>query len=314
MEAINSILRGGSEMISAVIDLGSNTIRMCVYEHNDEEVKTIFEKKEMAGLVNYVEKEELSPKGVDKACEVLNDFMSSLNNLHVDRNNVHIFATASLRNIANTEKVIEIIKDRTDCQIELLSGEEEAKLDFIGTTKYLNVQEGILVDVGGGSTEIVLFSDNKIMYATSIPIGSLNMYVRNVKKIIPHKEERIIIRQTVKDCIAALNIESGVFSTIYGVGGTIRGISKLNNNIYNLPNNNTSIDNKHIKEILKAVKNSHRKTLAPILRSIPDRIHTIIPGMIIIDTISDYFGSENIIVSKYGIREGYLYERIIKGE
>ncbi len=309
-----TVLHGGTGMISAVIDLGSNTIRMCVYEHNEDGFIKIFDKKEMAGLVNYVDREVMSAKGVDKACEVLKEYMDSLNNLQIDLKQVHIFATASLRNIVNTQEVIETIKDRTDCRVELLSGEEEAKLDFIGITRYFDAAEGMMVDIGGGSTEIVVFEENKVIYATSIPIGSLNMYVKFVKKLIPKREEREAIRSLAKEYLDSLKIDRAVTGSIFGIGGTIRGISKLENNMFNLGNDNDNIDTRHIKDILLALKNSHRKTLAPVLRSIPDRIHTIIPGMIIADTIADYYGVRNIKVSKYGIREGYLYERIIKGE
>lgn len=301
-------------MKSAIIDLGSNTIRLCVYEHKADEVKTLLEKKEMAGLVNYIEGEKLSNKGIERACDILSQFIMLSRNLQVGKNNVHIFATASLRNIVNTKEVIEIIKNKTSYEVELLSGEEEATLDFIGTTRCLNMESGAIVDIGGGSTEIVIFENRRIIYANSMPIGSLNLYVRHVKKVIPKIEERRNIRQTVIDHITALNIHEDTFQTICGIGGTIRGITKLSNSIYNLPGNNIEIETGNIKEILALLKNSHRDTLTPILRNIPDRIHTIIPGMIIIDTIADYFNAKNIILSKYGIREGYLYERILKGE
>ncbi len=301
-------------MKSAIIDLGSNTIRLCVYEHDGNEVKTLLERKEMAGLANYIEKEQLNEKGTDKACDILNQFIALLENFQVEPSDIHIFATASLRNIKNTDTVIKAIKNNTNCDVELLSGEEEATLDFIGTTKYLDTENGVIVDIGGGSTEIVIFENRAIKYATSIPIGSLNMYVKFVHKIIPKKEERVKIRQTVLEYITALDLAVESFPSICGIGGTIRGLSKLNNSIYNLPGDNSDILATHIKEILETVNNSHRDTLTPILRNIPDRIHTIIPGMIIIDTIADFFNTKNIILSKYGIREGYLYERIIKGE
>ena len=301
-------------MKSAIIDLGSNTIRLCVYEHQGEEVQSLLEKKEMAGLVNYIENEKLSTKGIEKACNILKQFLKLTYNLQVEDTNIHIFATASLRNIVNTKEVLESIKQNTNQKVELLSGDEEAVLDFIGTTKCLNIETGIIVDVGGGSTEIVIFEHRKIKYATSIPIGSLNMYVKFVKKIIPKEEEREKIRHTVLKYIDDLQLQKVSYPTICGIGGTIRGILKLNNSIYDQHSTNLNIDSIHIKEIMYSIKNSHRTTLAPILRNIPDRIHTIIPGMIIIDTIIDYFEVQNIIVSKYGIREGYLYERIIKGE
>ncbi len=301
-------------MIKAIIDLGSNTIRMCVYEMNQDSFQLLFEKKTMAGLANFVKDDKLSRQGIEKAGEILNDYKEILDNFQVDEGNTHVFATASLRNIDNTAQVIEIMKDMTGYSIELLSGKEEATLDFIGATHSVSVKEGIVVDIGGGSTELVAFRENEILFAVSMPIGSLNLYVKNVSKIIPKKEERNIIKQTVLEQLQALDIASMVIPTICGVGGTIRAASKLNNRMFHMPGNNINIEISHIKELLTQFTNSHRKTITPVLQNIPDRIHTIIPGMIILDTIADYFHSEMIMVSKYGIREGYLYERIIRGD
>ncbi len=301
-------------MICAIIDLGSNTIRLCVYEYNDSHMKSLLEKKTMAGLANYIKNEKLSSSGVERACEILKDFSDILKNFQVDAGNIHVFATASLRNIVNTKEVIGMIKDSTGYEVELLSGEEEATLDFIGATKAIDCENGVLVDIGGGSTEIVAFADKEIKLATSMPIGSLNLYVKHVKKIIPKEEERNVIRRTVLDNLEALEFERQSFPTICGVGGTIRAAAKLSNHIFKLPKKNVNIEAYHIKKILELIHNSHKNTLTPVLQNIPDRVHTIIPGLIIVDTVMDYFHSENIIVSKFGIREGYFYERILKGE
>ena len=301
-------------MICAIIDLGSNTIRLCVYEYNESQMKSLLEKKAMAGLANYIKNEKLSNSGVDRACEILKEFFDILKNFQVNKENTHIFATASLRNIVNTKEVIGIIKENTGFEVELLSGEEEATLDFIGATKAVNSDNGILVDIGGGSTELVPFIDKKIQAATSMPIGSLNLYVKYVKKIIPKKDERETIKQAVLENLNTLDLKKQTYQNICGVGGTIRAAAKLSNHIFGLPKNNTNIEIHHIKQILELIHNSHKNTLTPILQNIPDRVHTIIPGLIIVDTIMDYFQSENITVSKFGIREGYFYERILKGE
>lgn len=301
-------------MICAIIDLGSNTIRLCIYEYLDSQVKSLLEKKKMAGLANYIKNEKLSSSGVERACDILKEFSGILKNFHVDAGNTHVFATASLRNIVNTKEVISLIKDNTGFEVELLSGEEEATLDFIGATKVIDSDSGILVDIGGGSTEIVPFAGKAIQKATSMPIGSLNLYVKYVKKIIPKDGERLAIRQAVLDNLEALELDRQEYPTICGVGGTIRAAAKLSNHLFNLPRTNTTIEAVYIKKILELIHNSHKDTLTPVLQNIPDRVHTIIPGLIIVDTIMDYFHSETIIVSKYGIREGYLYERILKGE
>ncbi|MGB8455201.1 MAG: hypothetical protein WCD89_23080 [Anaerocolumna sp.] len=301
-------------MICAIIDLGSNTIRLCVYEYMDSRMKSLLEKKAMAGLANYIKNEKLSNSGVERACEILKEFSDILKNFQVSAENTHIFATASLRNIVNTKEVISRIKENTGFEVELLSGEEEATLDFIGATKAIECASGILVDIGGGSTEIVPFTNKQIQIATSMPIGSLNLYVKYVKKIIPKEEEREIIKKAVLNHLEALEIERQSYPAICGVGGTIRAAAKLGNHIFNLPKNNVNIEAGHIKNILELIRNNHKDTLTPVLQNIPDRVHTIIPGLIIVDTIMEYFHSENIIVSKFGIREGYFYERILKGE
>lgn len=301
-------------MICAIIDLGSNTIRLCVYEYQDSRMKSLLGKKAMAGLANYIKNEKLCSSGVDRACEILNEFTLILKNFQVEEKNTHVFATASLRNIVNTKEVIIAIKEKTGYEVELLSGEEEATLDFIGATKAIDCDNGILVDIGGGSTELVPFINKEIQAATSMPVGSLNLYVKHVKKIIPKKEERAAIKQTVLENLEALELNRQSYPVICGVGGTIRAAVKLTNHIFKLSKENSVIEAQHIKSILELIHNSRKETLTPVLQNIPDRVHTIIPGLITVDTIMDYFHSDNIIVSKFGIREGYFFERILKGE
>jgi exopolyphosphatase/guanosine-5'-triphosphate,3'-diphosphate pyrophosphatase len=106
------------------------------------------------------------------------------------------FATAALRNIENRADVIEIIKEEVEIEIDVLSGEEEGELSFCGSVSTLKKDNGILIDVGGGSVEIVLFESKKIMEAYSIPAGSLKMYNDYVSCMIPNKKESNLIKET----------------------------------------------------------------------------------------------------------------------
>ena len=92
----------------------------------------------------------------------------------------------------------------------------------------------------------------------------------------------------------------------------MRAAAKLSNQIYGYGKENIIIKTSDIKEILDTIKNSRKQTISPVLQVIPDRIHTIIPGLIAVDTIADFYSAKEIFVSRYGVREGYLYERIIK--
>lgn len=303
---------GASSMLYAIVDLGSNTMRLCIYDKNEKGLKSIFEKKTMAGLVNYIKNERLSTAGINRACEILTEYKQYIGNFGIDVGELHIFATASLRNIVNTKEVVDKIKEVTSLSIQLLSGEEEATLDFMGAIKAFEGDSGVLVDIGGGSTELVSFQDRQIQYATSMPVGSLNLYVNFVKKILPKDDERLLIREHVKEALKSLEIKPEAVSCICGVGGTMRAAAKLCNQIYGYGKENICVKTSDIKEILQLIHNSKKNTVAPILQVIPDRIHTIIPGLIAVDTIADFYGAQKIIVSKYGVREGYLYERIIK--
>lgn len=298
-------------MVYSVVDLGSNTIRLCIYEYSDNKLENLLDKKTTAGLVNYVTKGILSEEGMDIAVTVLQEYKTVLENFHISEDSIHVFATASLRNIKNTEKAVSYISEKSGLAIDLLSGEEEASLGFLGATKPMEVSDGMLIDIGGGSTELAIYKNREVVSAYSMPVGSLNMYVRHVEKIIPRQEERKKIRQDVISQLHELGLERAVYPCICGIGGTVRSAAKLNRSLYGIQEKD-EIRSEQIKEILKTLNNNKRTSVAPILRNIPERIHTIIPGMIILHTITAYFHCDKIVVSKFGIREGYLFGRVIK--
>ena len=108
-------------MKQAIIDIGSNSIRLTLYETEGEHFKTLFREKIMAGLAGYVENRTLSAAGIECACSALLNFQSILQTLKIDH--ICVFATASLRNISNTGQARSIIRSATGYDVEILSGE-----------------------------------------------------------------------------------------------------------------------------------------------------------------------------------------------
>lgn len=291
-----------------VIDIGSNTMRLSVYKKTENSIKLMFYEKNMAGLASYVDKENnLSEKGIVKAVGVLHSFKKILES--IETVDVFVFATAALRNINNSQEAIDVINEATGYRIELISGEQEAIYDFIGTTLFMDLQDGIMVDIGGGSTELVFYRDKKVEKAVSLPIGSLNLYTKYVKDVFPTKKEITKIKSEVKDELKQIEI-FGSYPVICGVGGSIRAVRKLNNDIYNVQLPNRTIEVKNLKDITFKFLESRLFALEKIIKLIPERIHTIIPGMLILMVIARYYQSDSIIVSKHGNREGYLYTKL----
>ena len=161
----------------SLIDIGSNSIRLTVYEISGKTFKPLFHSKIMAGLAGYVERGKLTEEGITAAKSALLEFKKTLQSLSVE--NVSVFATASLRNIKNTEKVVKKLNKATGFEIEIIDEEEEALLSFNGAKLELSeICDGAFTDIGGASTEIITFKDNVPVHVTSCRIGSLNVYKR----------------------------------------------------------------------------------------------------------------------------------------
>ena len=99
---------------------------------------------------------------------------------------------------------------------------------------------------------------------------------------------------------------------LVGVGGTIRAVAQLCNDLSGAEPDNRVIPAEEIRSLYKSLKKGDRDTLRQILRSAPDRVHTILPGLVILTTVLRAYGVETISVSSSGVREGYLLSRVIK--
>lgn len=145
-------------MIYGIIDLGSNTIRLSFYKYENGEIILLLNKKTMAGIAGYVKDGRLSKEGIKIACDVLKQYKEIINNFGLEK--VFAFATASLRNISNTDEAVTEIKEITGFTVDIVLGEVEAIYDFIGASKALDIKEGIVFDIGGGSTEILMYKNS----------------------------------------------------------------------------------------------------------------------------------------------------------
>lgn len=289
-----------------IIDVGSNTVKLVIYQIKNGKLQAVLKQKYTAGLASYVDKNgNLDTDGLSVVVDCLKDIKHIVASLNLQE--VFAFATASLRNIKNQRFVLEEIKRRCDMDLRVLSGEEEGLYDYYGAIQSLKIADGVLVDVGGGSTEIVECHNRKIMYAVSIPIGSLNLYNNFVKNILPTKHEIAEMRVFVKKRIMAeLSKNVRDSATVCAVGGSARAFVKLakkhfSDKIFD------GYSPEYLREILDFAGNFPKKTANEILKVSPERIHTLLPGIIVIDTVAEICDCKNIVTSSYGVREGYLY-------
>ncbi len=293
-----------------VIDIGSNTIRLSIYKKSLTAFTPMFNKKVMAGLAGYVNKAGcLSSEGIQIAITSLLELRQVLENLECKE--VFVFATASLRNIKNTEEATASITKHTGFNIDLVSGQDEAKYGFLGATCFLSLTKGVLTDIGGGSTELVCYENGNIKQAVSLPMGSLNLYTNFVSDILPTQKELSAIRKHVRGQLDNVTLPDD-FHLSCGVGGTVRASCKLACSIYKLSPSNHLLLAEHLTKMLTRFCERPNEMTTSILKAIPDRIHTILPGMAILCELIERYSAQTIWVSDYGVREGYLYTKLFK--
>lgn len=294
-------------MIYSVIDIGSNTIRFNVYSYENYKLKLLFGKKNVAGLASYRDDNHLSDRGIKKLEFVLKNQLDIIKNVNVDE--IFAFASASLRDIDNSEYVIDYIKENVGLDIEIISQEEEAKLGFVGVKLDDTHIDGMTCDIGGGSTEIISFANNKINNIMNLNHGCLSIYKKYVSGLFPESSEIEKIQSYIYKKLEKKTPKNLKSNIIIGLGGSIRATGNILKEHYDLP------DNKHftyenLTIMYEEMTKQKKGALNTILQVTPERIHTIFPGIIIIKSICDFFSCKEIFVSNTGLREGFLLDKL----
>lgn len=296
-----------------VIDIGSNTVRLSVFRIDGRRVINLFNEKETVGLAGYRKAERLTEEGISVLIQTLLRFayiIDALGDIEI-----HAIATASIRNISNSQDVIDRVKKEVGMDIEILSGKEEAHLAYVGAAGGLALEsDGVLTDIGGGSTEIVQFKNNRIVDSASFDMGSLSVFRDYAEGLFLTDSERKQMDERLKFLLHAQDIPRGNYPILCAVGGSARAAMKMYNTVFEAHPDNDEMQTDDLKTLLKYLLDMREKEkMSLILKVKADRIHTLLPGLSIMYRIAKYFHVERIAVSQTGIREGYVKSRILGG-
>ena len=299
-------------MLHAIIDIGSNTIRMAVYRIEGRSFTLLLKRKHTVGLAGYLTHGRLVREGIEKTVKILRGFMDFVETFGIPH--VHAFATAALRSARNSRAATEEITRRTGVQIRIISGEEEAAYDFIGATASIAHADGIMVDIGGGSTEIIHYAAHEMQGRWSLPLGSLALSKAYVAGVLPTSAECAAIRTAVEDVLMGVPDVCALRAAhMVGMGGVLSSASRMHGLLY--PEETPRLLRvAHFPAMIERFGGGRKRSehdTAVLLRSAPDRLHTIVPGMLIAHTLGDTFAAEDILYSDSGVREGYIWKEII---
>lgn len=294
----------------AVIDIGSNTIKMTIFGYKSNKLYRLMHTTKNSGLIGYIENGQLSDKGIRVLSDAVEDFAAE-----AGRNacfEVYPFATASLRKAQNYEDVILKVEKQTGYTINMISGFDEAALSFDGVLRAMGDQlspTGLTVDMGGGSTELVSYSDLTAVDHASVDIGVLALFNEYVKNIIPSGKECAKISKFAEKTFSSVEFIKNCegISDVYMMGGTARALVKLHTVIsrrpYTLP---YTMEVPEIEALLANLMSEvDNRTKLTAIREIPPRIHTICPGIIAILALMKLTKATRLTVTDGSVREGY---------
>lgn len=293
----------------AIVDLGSNTVRLSIYQALEQGAfALLFSEKEIAGLASYINNGVLSQDGIRRAWEVLLEFQTLIKQFSMRE--LHVFATASLRNIQNTDEAVQKIRCHTGLQVDVISGQEEAELGYYGALVVSGLKECATLDIGGGSMEVSQVRQGKILQAQSLDVGCLNLFHRYVSKIWPNKTEMGAMKVEIGEKLSQLTVTDRM-EQVCCIGGTARAVLSMANLHFDKAAENCTLTAKELEKLTKFLTARSKGARKLILRTCPDRLHTILPGALLLRQTVDWLGASRLYISKYGVREGYLCRKLL---
>lgn len=279
-----------------VIDIGSNAIRLLISNVVERNNEVNFNKSELVRVPIRLGQDvfttgKISEYNIKRMVKAMESFKLLMQVYEVCKYTV--CATSAMREANNANEIVEIINQETGVFIDIISGEKEAKIIAASDLKQFIQKDSnyLYIDVGGGSTELTVFSHGKIVISKSFPIGT----VRLINQMVAEETWNEIQRWTIKYTSNMPNIQ------VIGSGGNINKISKMatksNKNFLSFP---------YLKNIYNELVTMAYEERVSTLGLNPDRADVIVPAMNIYIKVMKWSRAKNIIVPKIGLSDGIV--------
>lgn len=299
-----------------IIDLGTNSIRlilMIVSENGS--YKLLDEIKEAARIGENMGPERvITVQAIARAIQTIKLFQKFCRANKVD--SVHGVATAAIRNAVNGGEVLETIMIETGVSFRILSTASEAQYIHLGVVNSLDFNDALIVDIGGGSTEVILCRERRIVHWTSLPFGAVNLTESFLSNPMVQPEDIKKLELYLKEQYSTIPwLESAKGLEVIGVGGTMRNLGRIDRKRTRYSLNllhNYRIHTERVKEIYGHLQ----KTTVEERKGIPglskERADIILGGIAAISKILEQIGAPGVRISGTGLREGIFYEYLFK--
>lgn len=301
---------------TAIIDIGSNTIRLVLYSYNKNEgLREFGNIKTVARLRTYLlPNGKMSEEGIQLLADTLNSFRLILADYEVT--DVKAAATAAVRQAVNNEEIIHRMQEETGIKIDILSEEEEAYYGFVAVAHSMDTPSAVTIDIGGGSTEITLFINKKLQKTISFPFGTVSLKQIFVSGAIINSGERAKLRAYVTEQFNSLAWIKDVAFPVIGIGGSARNIAQIHQQKINYPLSGIheySMKRDDLEALQDYLSRFSFEQLKQLGGLSSDRADTIVLALEVFLALLSVVGTNTFQVSKKGLREGVIIGRVLQG-
>lgn len=301
----------GLIMKIAGIDIGTNTILMSIADYSRGFLKIIRDEQSIARLGQDLDKTGLiCEEAIDRAVKILENYNKICKQTQVDL--IRAAGTSALRDAKNSKEVIKILSDTLEHPIEIISGSEEAYLSFLGTIE--GEYESIVVDIGGGSTEIIYGKQDKIYNHISLQLGAVRLTENFLLPHPPPKENILLAQNHIINLLNSFNFEikSG---KLYAVAGTPTTLAAISLSLKDFERDKVHLYEltfDKVNELLEILLKTEIEDIVQKFGVNPLRADVISAGALILKLIMEKLNKTIAIVSVNGLRIGLIKSLIKK--
>lgn len=303
-----------------IIDLGSNSVRLMVVNyqprlwfHITEEFSRRVRLAEGMARANNA----LQPPAIERALDTLRMFRDFCTANGIRQ--VHTVGTAAVRDAANQRDFVQRVRAETGLRVRVLSGEEEAYYGTLGVINSLNLQAGVVMDIGGGSAQLSRVNQGRFQHGLTTPLGAVRLTEQHVRGDKVNAREDRALREAVAAQVAPLGwVRLAPGEMFVGLGGTFRTLARMDRDSRAYPLkllNGYELPRDRLERLADRLR---RLSVAERMRQVPglsaDRADVIYAGAVAALETLYHANADRVVIGNQGLRDGVFYETFLASD
>jgi len=297
----------------AILDLGTNTFQLLIANIIDNKPVIVFEESIAVKLgEGGIEKGYISQGAFDRGLSALKQFKKSIDLYQVKL--VRAVATSALRTSINGTEFLERIKSETGIIPEIITGNREAELIYLGVSSAINLEDEkyLIIDIGGGSVEFIICNQKQIFWKRSYNIGAARLMEQFHHSDPISEEDKNKLNLYLESTLSELKTQSKIHKPelLIGSAGAFESFAALIDSKFKVSFENpvTTIELKDFADISETILKSTHEERSKNKAIIPVRTDMIVMATLITRFVLDQFAFKSLKLSTYSLKEGLLFE------